>query len=171
MASAGERFHMPDGSVYIVRRPAAQSGGAFVEMEFVLPSGCVPPPPHVHRRQVEEYEVLEGRLEVMVDGAWQTLAEGDRATVPVNANHTFRLPSGGSARVRNFHRPGSHFDSFIEEQHRFVTSSRFRGLKRPSTALMMSKVWGEHKDLLVPTNPALRWAIAGLARLARARGY
>ena len=67
MASAGERFHMPDGSVYIVRRPAAQSGGAFVEMEFVLPSGCVPPPPHVHRHQVEEYEVLAGRFDEVAD--------------------------------------------------------------------------------------------------------
>ena len=57
MASAGERFAMPDGSVYIMRRPAAETGGAFVEMEFVLPSGCVPPPPHVHPHQVEEYEV------------------------------------------------------------------------------------------------------------------
>lgn len=61
MASADERFPMPDGSVYIVRRPAAESGGAFVEMEFVLPSGCVPPPPHAHPHQVEEYEVLAGR--------------------------------------------------------------------------------------------------------------
>jgi hypothetical protein len=36
---------------------------------------------------------------------------------------------------------------------------------------MMSKVWAEHEDLLVPSNPALRWTMAGLARLARARGY
>jgi hypothetical protein len=49
---------MPDGSVYVVRRPTAATDGAFVEMEFVLPAGCVPPPPHVHPHQVEDYEVL-----------------------------------------------------------------------------------------------------------------
>jgi quercetin dioxygenase-like cupin family protein len=65
---------MPDGSVYIVRRAAAESGGEYVEMEFVLPARCVPPPPHVHRHQVEEYEVLEGRLDVLVDGRWRTLS-------------------------------------------------------------------------------------------------
>jgi quercetin dioxygenase-like cupin family protein len=63
MAGAGERFRMPDGSVCIVRRPAAESGGAFVEMEFVLPSGCVPPP-HVHPHQVGAYEVLAGRFDL-----------------------------------------------------------------------------------------------------------
>src|SRR5690348_14767050 len=47
LATKDEQFKMPDGSVYIVRRPAADSDGAFVEMEFVLPPGCVPPPPHV----------------------------------------------------------------------------------------------------------------------------
>jgi mannose-6-phosphate isomerase-like protein (cupin superfamily) len=144
MPAAGDRYLMPEGlGEYLVVRSHAETGGEYVEMEWFLPAGAFAPPPHRHPTQVEVYEILEGRLEVMVDGAWKPLATGDRATVPVNANHTFRLPSGESARVRNFHRPGSHFDTFIEEQHRFVTSSGFKGLKRPSTALMMSKVWSE----------------------------
>jgi hypothetical protein len=73
--------------------------------------------------------------------------------------------------VRNFHRPGSRFDEFIERQHRFVTSPRYRGLKRPSTAIAMAAAWDEHRDLLVPTNPALRAAVALLAPIGRLRGY
>jgi hypothetical protein len=42
MATSGERFKMPDGSVYIVRRAAAETDGESVEMEFVLPARCVP---------------------------------------------------------------------------------------------------------------------------------
>jgi hypothetical protein len=38
MATSGERFKMPDGSVYIVRRAAAETDGESVEMEFVLPA-------------------------------------------------------------------------------------------------------------------------------------
>jgi len=68
MAKAGDRFDMVDGSSYIVTRPAAETNGDFIEMEFVLPPGCLPPPPHVHPSQVEEYEVLEGRFDVMLDG-------------------------------------------------------------------------------------------------------
>src|SRR5690348_9287755 len=100
MARTGERFAMPDGSVYIVTRPTADSGGALVEMEFVLPPGCVPPPPHVHPHQVEDYEVLEGHFEVVVDGRWQTLAPGDSASVPLGALHTFRNRSSETVRVR-----------------------------------------------------------------------
>jgi hypothetical protein len=73
--------------------------------------------------------------------------------------------------VRNFHRPGGCFDEFIEEQHRFVTSERFKGLKRPSTAIVMAMAWHEHADLLVPSSRPLRWAVAILARLGRLLGY
>ena len=90
MTPTGDHFRMPDGSAYIVRRSTAETGGEYVEMEFVLPAGCVPPPPHVHPQQVEEYEVLEGRFDVLVDGTWSTLGPGERASVPVGALHTFR---------------------------------------------------------------------------------
>jgi len=52
-------------------------------MEFILPAGCVAPPPHVHPRQVEEYEVVAGNFEVMVNEEWSTLRAGEKATVPV----------------------------------------------------------------------------------------
>src|SRR6478752_705378 len=103
MARSGDRFGMPDGSVYVVRRPSAASGGEVVEMEFVLPAGCVPPPPHVHRHQVESYEVLEGALDVVVEGEWRTLGPGESVSVPVGALHTFRNRSGATVRVRNWH--------------------------------------------------------------------
>jgi hypothetical protein len=56
MATTGDRFEMPDGSVYAVTAAAADSGGEFVEMEFILPPGSVSPPPHVHPGLTEEYE-------------------------------------------------------------------------------------------------------------------
>jgi len=90
MARSGDRFDMPDGSAYVVERSAAEAGGASVEMEFFLPPGCVPPPPHVHPQQVEEYEVLQEDFDVMVDGEWRTLAPGESASVPRGALHTFR---------------------------------------------------------------------------------
>jgi len=43
MAKSGDRFDMPDGSAYIVLQPTAETAGEYVEMEFVLPSGCVLP--------------------------------------------------------------------------------------------------------------------------------
>ena len=162
---------MPDGlGEYVVLASHEETAGEYVEMEWSLPATAFAPPPHRHPTQVESYEVLEGALEVMVDGEWRRLDAGDTASVPVAANHTFRLV-GEPVRVRNFHRPGGRFDEFIERQHGFVTSSRYRGLKRPSTALAMSVAWHEHRDLLVPTNPVMRAAVGVLAPIGRARGY
>ena len=162
---------MPEGlGEYLVVRSHSETGGDQVEMEWRLPPNAFAPPPHRHPTQVESYEVLEGAFEVMVDGSWRRVRAGESASVPVGANHTFRLV-GEPVRVRNVHRPGGRFDEFVERQHRFVTSPGYRGLKRPSTALAMAVAWHEHRDLLVPTNPVLRGAVAVLAPIGRARGY
>ena len=172
MPRSGDVYAMPDGAgEYRLVTSHEDAGGEYVEMEWTLPPGAFAPPPHVHPTQAEEYEVLEGRLDVMVDGNWRTLGAGDSATVPARASHTFRVPGPEPVRVHNFHRPGSHFDEFIAKQHAFVTSDRFKGIKRPSTAIVMSMVWQEHRDLLVPSNRAVDLAMRALARIGRLRGY
>jgi mannose-6-phosphate isomerase-like protein (cupin superfamily) len=169
---SGDRYVMPEGlGEYLVVRSHEETGGGYVEMEFTLPPSAYTPPRHRHPTQVEEYEVLEGELEVIVEGDWRTLGAGESASVPVNADHTFRVPAGQGVRVRNFHRPGSHFDEFIEKQHRFVTSPKFKGMMHPSIAIAIAMVWREHADLLVPSNRPLRWTMAGLARLGPLLGY
>jgi hypothetical protein len=71
--------------------------------------------------------------------------------------------------VRNLHRPGGRFDEFIEKQHRFATSPRFKGLKLPGTAMAMG--WREHADLLVPSNPVLRGSMATVAPVGELLRY
>jgi mannose-6-phosphate isomerase-like protein (cupin superfamily) len=171
MARAGDRFVMPEGSEYLVVASHDETGGEYVEMEWLLQPGSFAPPTHVHPTQSEDYEVLEGSLDVNVGGEWRTLSEGESASVPPGVDHTFRVPGDGRVKVRNFHRPGGHFDRFIEQQHRFVSSDRFKGMKHPSTAVAMSTAWRDHEDLLVPSNPVLRWTMAALAPIGRRRGY
>jgi quercetin dioxygenase-like cupin family protein len=169
---SGDRYVMPDGlGEYHLVRSHDETGGEYVEMEFRLPPGAFAPPPHIHPTQAEEYEVLDGAFEVMVNGEWRRLEAGQSASVPAGTDHTFRTLPEQSVHVRNFHRPGSRFDEFIEKQHRFVTSDRFKGVKRPSTAIVMSQVWQEHSDLLVPSRRPVRWGMAALARLGRLLGY
>lgn len=170
MPQSGDRYAMPDGSEYVLIKSDAETGGEFVEMEWSLPPDAFAPPVHIHPTQEESYEVLGGRFEVMVDGAWSELGAGESASVPPGTDHTFRT-MGEPVRVRNFHRPGGRFDEFIEEQYRFLTSDRFKGLKRPSTAMVMSIAWRDHADLLVPSSRALRLAMAGMARLGSLLGY
>jgi quercetin dioxygenase-like cupin family protein len=167
MASAGDRFPMPDGSVYIVRRPAAETGGAFVEMEFVLPSGCVPPPPHVHPHQVEEYEVLAGRFDLVVDGRWRTLEPGESAQVAIGALHTFRNRSGEPVRVRNWHRPAMRFEAFIERTCHTLRAAGVTRKRDPRVALYLSMIMLDFEETLAPARARERLAMKALASIAR----
>lgn len=167
MASAGDHFQMPDGSAYIVRRPAAESGGEFVEMDFVLPAGCVPPPPHVHRQQVEEYEVLDGQFDVMVDGQWTTLGPGEIASVPVGALHTFRNRSGAAVRVRNWHRPAMRFEDFIERTSTTLKAAGITRKRDPRVPLYLSMIMLDFDETLAPGRKRERIPMRALARIAR----
>ena len=167
MATADEHFKMPDGSVYIVRRPAAEADGESLEMEFVLPPGCIPPPPHIHPQQVEEYEVLEGCFDVVVEGKWRTLAPGESATVPIGALHTFRNRSRGMVRVRNWHRPAMRFEDFIERTGRTLQAAGVKRKRDPRVYLYLSMVMLEFNDTLVPGRSRERVPMQALALLAR----
>jgi len=167
MATVGERFEMPDGSVYIVRRPTEETGGEYVEMEFVLPSGCVAPPPHVHPRQVEEYEVVEGSFDVNVDGEWRTLGPGESASVPRGALHTFRNRSGGTVRVRNWHRPAIRFEEFIERVSTTLRAAGIKSKRDPRVPICLSMVMLQYGDTLAPGRRRERIPMQAMARLGR----
>ena len=173
MAKAGERFEFPDGSTYIVNRPSNETGGESVEMEFVLPSDCLPPPPHVHPHQVESYEVLEGSIDVLVDETWVTLEPGDSASVPVGVNHTFRNRSGRTARVRNWHEPAMRFDDFIEQMAGNMAAAGIRSRRDPRTLIYMSMSFVEFSETLRPSRKRERLpmqVMAGVGRLFRMGG-
>ena len=168
MARAGQSFEMPDGSVYRVLSPGADTGGEYVEMEFVLPDGCVSPPPHVHPSQVEEYEVLEGSFDVNVEGEWRTLGPGDSASVPVGALHTFRNRSGAAVRLRNRHSPALRFEDFIERTHTALEAAGVRGKRDPRLFLILSRTMLEHDETLAPGRRREEIPMRAMAALGRA---
>ncbi len=158
---------MPEGSSYIVRTPTDTTGGEYVEMEFVLPKGCVPPPPHVHPEQVESYEVIEGSFDVMVDGEWSTLSPGESASVPAGTMHTFRNRSGGTVRVRNWHRPAKRFEEFIERMHTSLDEAGISRPRDPRMFICLSAVMLEYPETLVPARAQDRLPMELLTLLGR----
>jgi mannose-6-phosphate isomerase-like protein (cupin superfamily) len=167
MAKAGERIDMPDGSVYVVTTPTADTGD-YVEMEFVLPPGCVAPPPHIHPKQAEDYEVLEGSFDVMVEGQWSTLGPGESASVPVGALHTFRNRSEANVRVRNRHTPAERFEEYIERVHTTLETAGIRSKRDPRIPVYLSRVMLEYGDTLYPGRRRERIPMKALAAIGRA---
>jgi quercetin dioxygenase-like cupin family protein len=170
MAKTGDRFEMPDGSVYAVTSAAADSGGEFVGMEFTLPPGSVPPPPHVHPGPVEEYEVIDGALDVMISGEWKTLKAGDAAAVPVGALHTFKNRSGETVRVRNVHRPAARFEDYIEHICTLMRARGITSVKNPRVPVYLSMVMLEYPETLAPGRTRERIVLKALAGVGRLLG-
>jgi mannose-6-phosphate isomerase-like protein (cupin superfamily) len=172
VAKSGDRFEMPDSSVYAVTAPAAESGGEFVEMEFTLPPGSVSPPPHVHHGLTEEYEVIEGSFDVMSGGAWTTLGPGESASIPPETLHTFKNRSGATVQVRNVHRPAARFEDYIEHIYRLTRARGITSAKDPRLPVFLSMLMLEYPETLAPGRARERIglkALAGLGRLLRLR--
>ena len=166
MGQAGDVYTMPDGAQYILRTPTAQTGGEYVEFEWLFPPGTFAPPRHVHPSQVEEYEVLEGEFEVLVGHEWSTLRAGESASVPVGANHTFGRPKR-FVRVRNFHRPALGFEAFIERMYSVAQAKHIRGPKDPRFPVYLAMIWKEHPETLQATRTRDRIGMTAAASLGR----
>jgi mannose-6-phosphate isomerase-like protein (cupin superfamily) len=169
MGQAGDVFAMPDGARYILQTPTAQTAGQYVEFEWIFPQGTFAPPPHRHPDQVEEYEVLEGELEVLIGDQWRTLRTGESASVSVGMNHTFRRPKQ-LVRVRNFHRPALGFEAFIERSYRVWQSKTIRSLRDPRLPIYLAMLWREYPETLQETRARDRIAISAAASLGRLLG-
>jgi quercetin dioxygenase-like cupin family protein len=163
----GERYEMPDGSVYEITVAAADTGGERTEMVSTLPSGNIGPPPHVHPSQVNDFEVLEGTVEFLVDGRWQTFSAGETATIPPGTLHTFRNRSGATARLRDVHRPALNFEDYLAHIHRLM---RARGITRrsdPRIVIYLSMLMSEYPETVRPLRRRDRALIGALTALGR----
>lgn len=69
---------------------AAETGGSFGLAEHLV-TAAANPPLHVHTDEEESFYVLDGEIEVEVDGAVETVRAGSFALVPRGARHTFRV--------------------------------------------------------------------------------
>jgi mannose-6-phosphate isomerase-like protein (cupin superfamily) len=169
MGQAGDVFAMPDGARYVLQTSTAETGGEYVEFEWIFPPGTFAPPPHRHPSQVEEYEVLEGELDVLMGEEWRTLRAGESASVPVGVNHTFRRPRQ-LVRVRNFHRPALGFEAFIERSSKLFEAKNIHSLRSPRLPIYLAMMWREYPETLQETRTRDRMAMSAAASLGRLLG-
>jgi quercetin dioxygenase-like cupin family protein len=167
---AGARYAMPDGSVYEITVAAEDTGGERTEMISTLPPGNVPPPPHVHPSQTNDFEVLEGTVELMVDGRWKTFSAGDKATVPPGTLHSFRNRSAAPARVRDVHRPALNFEDYLEHIHRLLQARGIKGNRDVRIPIYLSMLTLEYPRTVRSTRWRDKALIGTLATIGRLLG-
>lgn len=164
----------PDGSIYRITRSSADTGGELLEMEWELPPHGWAPQPHVHPRLTEEYEVLEGTLDILIGSEWRTLNQGDGAVAPPGTVHTFRV-GDGPVRVRNVHRPNVHrpaldFEPYIKRLCRVANERKLGDLSGIQSLLYIAVLMREFPHHSRAPGRMLNAAVPVVASLGRLLG-
>jgi mannose-6-phosphate isomerase-like protein (cupin superfamily) len=148
--------------------PAASTDGAYVEMDCLVAPGSGTMI-HYHPDQEESYAVLDGTLEVLLDGRWRPVRSGESLTVPQRAVHGFRNTSTAPVRFLNVHRPALGFEAHLRTVDRLARAGKVRGTSDLGSLMYLSLSAVTHRPD-VPVRPPF-WVVKLLARLGRALGY
>jgi len=134
----------PLGVQIELRRTAAQTGGELLEADVVgRPRGFLAQT-HVHPRQEERLEVLDGGLELVVGGARHVLGPGEAMTVSAGTPHRQRAAGAGPGRVRIQVRPAGDTEAFLERLAALAAGGGFLpgGIPRPVAAAELVRDFG-----------------------------
>jgi quercetin dioxygenase-like cupin family protein len=121
-------FHPGIEMRWEITRSGADTGGELFEATNWIGAQMAGPPVHVHPTAEESYEVIEGALDVFVDGEWTTLRAEETAPVPAGVPHTLRNATTESVRIVNIHRPALQFESFFREMHALIQQGKIKRL-------------------------------------------
>jgi quercetin dioxygenase-like cupin family protein len=115
VAHAGQEIEGQDGFRLRLVRTDAETDGELLQMEASYPGTGVLPPEHLHPRQVERFEVLEGTIRAIVDGAERRYEAGE--TFEVQAGTPHQMTADEPSRVRWEVRPALRTAEFFERLH------------------------------------------------------
>ena len=99
------------GVVVEIRKTGEETGGELVEFDVIGRNRGFLTQAHVHTRQEERHEVIEGAMRLVIDGREHALQPGDAMTVPAGTPH--RQLGDGPGRVRVQLRPAGDTEAFL----------------------------------------------------------
>ena len=91
--------------------------------------GSPPPPPHVHRRHVESFYVLEGEMAFTADGRELHAVAGTWVQIPPGMPHTFAFPGSEPVRFLNLHTPSCGYGAFLRGLHEAQTDEELDAVR------------------------------------------
>ena len=146
------------GYKFFIKKTAAETNGKSLDMEWELnpQSGDMGSRPrtHIHPQAIETYEVLQGKFDVYVHGAWKTLSTGEQVAVEKGMPHSFRNISNETTRVYNTHQPAMRFDQYFETVYKLTNSMVIRPDQLTLKALLyLSILHTKYKDEIQFVSP------------------
>jgi len=135
MARAGDEIDSPGGMRLRFVRTAAETEGELLEMEATYAGDGSMPPMHLHPRQSERFEVLEGSMRTIVGGEERVYERGESFEVPAGTPH--QMGADEPTRMRWEVRPALRTAEFFE---------RLYGDGPHSAREMGERFWAEFED-------------------------
>ena len=170
MATPGDVLDLPSLGITVeFRKTTEETGGELVEFDLAgRPQGFITVP-HVHPRQTERHEVIEGSFRLKIGGLERLLEPGDVHETPAGTPHSHR---GGDEpfRVRVQVRPAGAFEAWLERIAEMDRDGQILrgGWPRPvASARFLLDFDGEAHA----TSPPLRAQQAAARAVLRAHGF
>ncbi len=164
-------FRPGQSMVWDIVRNGQDTDGEVLEANTWLGPHTASPPVHVHDNAEDSFEVLEGRLDVKLDGTWRTYGPGELAAAPPGHKHTLRNSHDEPVRLINRHRPAADFEGFFRDMASLASTGRMgSGVPRsPRQAIYAAMLFQAHPTA-IRMSGLQRFAFASLSGLGRMLG-
>ncbi len=174
MARSGEVLENPaTGQRIIFKQTSRDTDGALLEVESVYTKPTPSKPPvHYHPAQEEIFEVLAGKLCVLIDGEQRTFGEGEMLVIPRGTRHTMWAESSG-VRVDWQTRPALKTEAFFETIYSLARDGETNSKGAPNllqSAVIAQSYAGEFR-LVSPPWPVQQLLFAILAPIGKLLGH
>jgi quercetin dioxygenase-like cupin family protein len=150
----------------------ADSTASSMEVGVSMAPGAEGPPPHIHTKQSETFQVTSGRLVAMVDGQEHTAEAGQTVVVQAGQAHTFANGSETEPLVfRATFEPALNFQWALTELAKSAirAGGSWANLPLPELAYILRQVRDEYRVAGIPF--VLQDVLFGLlARVAELQG-
>ncbi|HEY1510640.1 MAG TPA: cupin domain-containing protein, partial [Solirubrobacteraceae bacterium] len=152
-------------------RNGEDTDGEVLEADSWLGPHQPSPPAHVHDNAEDSFEIVEGRLDVKLDGTWRTYGPGERAAAAPGHRHTLRNTHDEPVRFVNRHRPALDFEGFFRDIASLTSTGRMGAgaPHSPRQAIYAAMLFQAHPTA-IRTSRLQRFAFASLSGLGRMLG-
>ena len=174
MARAGDVLENPaTGDRLVFLRTVAETGGEELQYELEFAPRGFAIRDHLHPRQAECHEVLEGSLGIVVAGRERRLGPGEVEDVPVGTRHRIFAMQEAPIRARFALRPALESEVLLETLFGLARDGKVGAGGDPGL-LQLAVIFTEFGELGRPPKPSpavQRVLFTPLATLGRLRGY
>jgi quercetin dioxygenase-like cupin family protein len=172
MAYKGQVITNPvSGETIAFRQTSADTGGEYLEIDlFLTPDGHVPGA-HVHPRQEERFEVLEGRMKFKL-GLKTIVAEaGETVVVPAGRVHKFVNAGDEDVHARVTVTPALDMEDLFTTTVALAEQGRTnrKGMPKPLDLALFVERFDDEVRAPFPPAPVVKALMAPLRALARRR--